>query len=163
MSATVIIESLVGIVLFTIIIVPFTLRNPLVSVGDYPPAIREKCIELGLIEKREQRFTRADIIRKGMALVVFVIAFAFVLKYFNGADTFREGFRDSYMIWLIIDWYDALALDCIWFCHSRRIRIPGTESMKEYKDYLFHIKQSFIGMILGLPACIAVGMMTAIL
>lgn len=80
MSTALIIESLVVIVLFTIIIVPFTLRNPLVSVGDYPPAIREKCIELGLIEKREQRFTRADIIRKGMALVVFVIAFAFVQK-----------------------------------------------------------------------------------
>lgn len=29
MSSAVIIESLVGIVLFTIIIVPFTLRNPL--------------------------------------------------------------------------------------------------------------------------------------
>ena len=37
------------------------------------------------------------------------------------------------------------------------------ESIKEYKDYLFHIKQSCIGMLLGLPACIAVGMMTAIL
>ena len=163
MSTAVVMESLVGIVLFTIIIVPFTLRNPLVSVGDYPPAIREKCIELGLIEKREQRFTRTDFIRKGMALVVFVIAFAFILKYFNGADTFWEGFRDSYLIWLIIDWYDALVLDCIWFCHSRRIRIPGTESMKEYKDYLFHIKQSCIGMFIGIPACIAVGMMTAIL
>ena len=98
--------------------------------GDYPPAIREKCIELGLIEKREQRFTRADIIRKGMALVVFVIAFAFVLKNFNRADTLWEGFRDSYLIWLIIDWYDALVLDCIWFCHCRRIRILGPEGMK---------------------------------
>ena len=53
----VMIESLIGILLFTILIVPLTLKNPLTSVGDYPPAIREKCIELGLIEKREQRFT----------------------------------------------------------------------------------------------------------
>ena len=52
MSTAVVMESLVGIVLFTIIIVPFTLRDPLISVGDYPPAIREKCIELGLVEKR---------------------------------------------------------------------------------------------------------------
>ena len=48
----VMIESLIGILLFTILIVPLTLKNPLISVGDYPPAIREKCIELGLIEKR---------------------------------------------------------------------------------------------------------------
>lgn len=47
-----------------------------------------KGIELGLIEKREQRFARADIIRKGTALAIFVFAFAFILKQFNGADTF---------------------------------------------------------------------------
>ena len=47
----IIIESLIGILLFTILIVPLTLKNPLISVGDYPTAIREKCIELGLIEK----------------------------------------------------------------------------------------------------------------
>ena len=159
----VMIESLIGILLFTILIVPLTLKNPLISVGDYPPAIREKCIESGLIEKREQRFTRADIIRKGAALLVFVFAFTFILKQFNGANTFWKGFRDSYLIWLIIDWYDALILDCIWFCHSKKVRIPGTEDMEEYKDYRFHIRQSCIGMLLGLPACLAVGAITAIL
>lgn len=71
----IIIESLIGILLFTILIVPLTLKNRLTSVGDYPPAIREKCMELGLIEKREQRFTRADILRKGIALLAFVFIF----------------------------------------------------------------------------------------
>ena len=89
--------------------------------------------------------------------------FAVILKQFNGADTFWKGVRDSYMIWLIIDWYDALVLDSIWFCHSKKVRIPGTEDMEEYKDYRFHIKQSCIGMLLGLPACLAVGTITAIL
>ena len=158
----IIIESVIGILLFTILIVPLTLKNTLISVGDYSPAIREKCIELGLIEKREQRFTRADIIRKGTALLVFVFVFAFILKQFNGADTFWKGFRDSYLIWLIIDWYDALILDCLWFCHSKKVRIPGTEDMEEYRDYCFHIRQSCIGMALGLPACLAVRALTAI-
>ena len=31
----VMIESLIGILLFTILIVPLTLKNPLTSVGDY--------------------------------------------------------------------------------------------------------------------------------
>ena len=93
-------------------------------------------------------------------LMAFV--FAFILKQFNGADTFWKGFRDSYLIWLIIDWYDALILDCLWFCHSKKVRIPGTENMEEYKDYRFHIRQSCIGMALGLPACLAVGALTAI-
>ena len=99
----VMIESLTGILLFTILIVPLTLKNPFASVGDYPPAIREKCMELGLIEKREQRFTMTDILRKGIALLAFVFILAVVLKQFNGADTFWKGFRDSYLIWLIID------------------------------------------------------------
>ena len=42
----VMIESLIGILLFTVLIVSLTLKNPLTSVGDYPPAIREKCMEL---------------------------------------------------------------------------------------------------------------------
>lgn len=72
------------------------------------------------------------------------------------------GFINSYIIWLIIDWYDAFVLDCIWFCHSKKVRIPGTEDMKEYKNYWFHIKQSLIGMILGILACILVGMLVLI-
>ena len=89
------IDSLIGIVLFTVIIVIVTLKNPLTSVGDYPPAVRQKCIELGLIAERKQRFTRADLIRKGVAMVVFVFIFALILKYFNGADTFWQGFAES--------------------------------------------------------------------
>lgn len=158
----IIIESVIGILLFTILIASITLKNPLASVGDYPPSIREKCIEMGLIEKRKRRFTKKDIIRKVSALLIFVIVFAFILKHFNSADTLWEGFRDSYLIWLIIDWYDAFILDCIWFCHSKKVRIPGTEDMEEYKDYLFRLKQSFIGMLLGLPACFMVGMIIAI-
>ncbi len=158
---TIMIESLIGIALFTVLIVSLTLKDPLASVGDYPPAIRNKCIELGLIEDRRQRFTKADILRKGIAMVVFVFIFAFILKWLNGADTFWKGFWDSYLIWLIIDWYDALILDCIWFCHSKKVRMPGMEEMEEYKDYRFHIRQSCIGMLLGLPACLAVGVITA--
>lgn len=155
----VMIESLIGIVLFTAVIVSSTLKDPLTSVGDYPPAIQKKCIELGLIKDRKKRFTKADYIRKGAALIVFAVFLAFVVHKFNGAGTFLEGFGISYLIWLIIDWYDALILDCIWFCHSKKVRIPGTEDMEEYRDYLFHIKGSCIGMLLGLPACLSVGLL----
>ena len=159
----IVIESLIGIVLFTAVIVSLTLKKPLTSVGDYPPAIQKKCIELGLIEDRKKRFTKADYIRKGAAPIVFAVLFAAVLRKFNGADTFLKGFGISYLIWLIIDWYDALVLDCIWFCHSKKARIPGTEDMAEYRDYLFHIRQSCIGMLLGLPACLLTGLFVMML
>lgn len=34
-------ESFIGIVLFTIIIISLTLKNPLASIGDYPPEIKK--------------------------------------------------------------------------------------------------------------------------
>lgn len=160
---TILMESLIGIVLFTVIIVFVTLKNPLTSVGDYPPAIQKRCIELGLIEDRKKRFTKADYVRKGVALIVAAALLAFVIHRFNGADTFMEGFGISYLIWFIIDWYDALVLDCVWFCHSKKVRIPGTEEMTEYKDYLFHVKGSCVGMLLGLPACLLVGLFVMLL
>ena len=67
------------------------------------------------------------------------------------------------MIWLAITGGDAIIIDCIWFCHSKRMRIPGTEDMKEYKDYLFHIGQSGIGTLIGLPACAVIGALVALL
>ncbi|MBD5119315.1 MAG: hypothetical protein HDT37_09475 [Clostridiales bacterium] len=48
-------------------------------------------------------------------------------------------------------------IDCLWVCHGRRIRIPGTEGMKEYQDYWFHIKGSLKGQIIGLPVALLAG------
>ncbi|MCM1046773.1 MAG: hypothetical protein NC417_14815, partial [Candidatus Gastranaerophilales bacterium] len=93
---TIFMESLIGIVLFTAVIVSVTLKNPLTSVGDYPPAIKKRCIELGLIEDREKRYTKADYIRKGVALIAAAALLAAVVRRFNGADTFLEGFGISY-------------------------------------------------------------------
>ena len=61
-----------------------------------------------------------------------------------------------------MDWWDALVIDCIWFCHSKKAVIPGTEGMKEYKDYWFHIKGALIGMLYGVPAAILVGLIVMI-
>ena len=52
-----------------------------------------------------------------------------ILRIFNGADTFLSGFVTSFLLWLVVDWYDALVIDCLWFCHSKRFVISGTEDM----------------------------------
>ena len=38
-------------------------------------------------------------------------------------------------------------------------KIPGTEDMKEYKDYWFHIKGSIRGSLIGIPACVLIGLL----
>uniref|UniRef100_UPI004056584B hypothetical protein n=1 Tax=Acetatifactor sp. TaxID=1872090 RepID=UPI004056584B len=84
--------------------------------------------------------------------------------FLNDADSFVKGFAISYGIWLVADWYDAIFLDIIWFCHSKKVIIPGTEDMvKDYHDYWFHIKGALIGMVLGLPACLIAGVACQIL
>ena len=65
---------------------------------------------------------------------------------------------------LVVDWYDALVIDCLWFCHSKRFVISGTEDMTAaYHDYGFHIRQSCIGIFIGLPVCLLTGGLTALL
>ncbi len=54
------IESLIGIALFSLIVIPMDLKDPLAVIGDYPPAIRKRCEELGLIEKRKQQLSKKD-------------------------------------------------------------------------------------------------------
>ena len=54
----ILIEGLIGIILFTIIEVSLLLKNPLTFIGDYPPAIQKKCIELKLIPEKKTRYTK---------------------------------------------------------------------------------------------------------
>lgn len=157
------IECVIAIVLFSAIVVPMTARDPIGVISDYPPAIRKRCVELGLTKETEKRFETKDLIKKGVAIIVLILVAALVMIKINHAQSFLQGFSYSYIIWMAITWFDALVLDCGWFCHSKRVRIPGTEDMKEYHDYLFHIKQSCIGSLIGVPACLIVGLAVMLL
>ena len=157
------IESLIGIALFTLIVVPMGLKDPLGMIGDYPPAIKKRCEDLGLIEKRETQLSKKELIRKGIGIIVLVSLAVFIMIKVNHATTFLQGFGYTFIIWLAITWFDALFLDCVWFCHSAKMRIPGTENMKEYHDYLFHIKASLVGTLIGIPACAIVGLLVMLL
>ena len=159
---TLLIECLAIIIVFTIIVIPVALINPKYIIGDYPPKIIEKCVELNIIPKRKSRFTKREIMKKIIALILFIIVFSYVVYRFNGADTFIKGFINSYIIWFSVCWYDALILDCILFCNIKKFRIPGTEDMKEYKDYWFHIRGSIRGSLIGIPACVLVGLLVMI-
>lgn len=152
-----VIEILISCALFALFAIPATVKHPKTAISDYPPAIRQRCKELGIIEDVPARFTTRDYIRKGLAMVFFAAVFAWILAKVNHIHTFKEGFFTSYLIWLAIAWFDAFVVDIGWFCHSKQVIIPGTEDMKEYKDYMFHIIQSGIGSLLGLPVCLLVG------
>ena len=100
---------------------------------------------------------------KIVAVAVLLAGLVLLLTRVNGCTTFWQGFRDSFIVWLAVTWWDALVVDCGWFCHSPRTRIPGTEDMPDYHDYLFHVRQSCIGTAIGLPVCLLVGVLVQVL
>ncbi len=159
----ILIESVIFCILFTIGAL-HTIKDPIKDIDNYPPKIIERCLELGLITKEATPGSKKVLIKKLTGAAVFIVAFAVAVHFINGATTFLQGFGISFLLWNIIDWYDAFILDCVWFCHSKRIIIPGTEDMvEEYKNYKFHLLGSLKGMVLGVPICMVVGAICMIL
>lgn len=158
------VEAIVLCVLFTILIL-CSMKKPLeVQIYSYPPAIINRVAEMGMIERPEKPRMVESVKRKWPVIIIFGVVIALIVYFVNGANTFLKGFSVSYGLWLVVDWYDAIVMDMGWFCHSKKVRIPGTEDMTEaYQNYWFHIKASLIGMVLGLPACFISGVICLLL
>lgn len=86
-----------------------------------------------------------------MEFAVFIIIGGILIYYLNGVRTFWVVFFSMLAIMISITWYDAVVVDCLWFCNSHRVRIKGTEDMdKEYKNCRFHIIESVKGTVISL-------------
>lgn len=158
-----VIESIILCALFTLIIIPTMLKDPLSMIHDYPTDIYQKAIELGLVKESQNRNSKKFLVKRIIAIIVVGILFGLIVHYFNGANSFLTGAGYAYLLWTIIDWYDCFVIDWLWFCNSKRVIIPGTEGMKGYKDYLFHAKGSLQGMLIGIPTALIAGITAAIL
>ncbi|MBR5035247.1 MAG: hypothetical protein IKX71_08060 [Bacteroidales bacterium] len=103
-------------------------------------------------------------VKKVTAILIFGVLLGLLVKYANGCTTFWGGALTAYALWVVVNWFDALVLDCIWFCHDKHFVIPGTEDMTDaYHDYWFHIKGALIGMALGIPAALVAGIVVIVL
>lgn len=88
--------------------------------------------------------------RKIAGAIIFVIVLA-VVAYFSGANTWVHALWYTLGLWMVVNWFDALIMDCLLFCHDKVYRLPGTEDMvDEYENYWFHIKGGFKGCVIGL-------------
>lgn len=149
------IESIVACILFTLIIKLISWNRQEVFTNDYPPVVTDKLRTLGLIaEKPPAR--KKDMIRKLAAMVVFTFAFALLMRYVNGIETFREAALTVYGLWLVVDWYDFLVLDILLAPFDKFYQASGV-SVFDKSAVLFHFKGSLRGMVLGLPACLIAG------
>lgn len=96
---------------------------------------------------------------KLIACILFVVILSLIMRFINGYTTFLEAFGYGFLLWTIINLWDALVLDLIWFCHDPHFVFKGTEDMvNDYHDYWFHIKGFFIGEGLALIVCTLSGL-----
>ena len=148
----IIIESIILCIIFTISIY-FISRNPIKTLYNYPPKIQERVKETNLY-KDEIPTNENKIITKITASIIFLIIICLILRYINGYTTFKESFLNGFLLWTIVNLYDLIVLDIIWFCHDKYFVLKGTEDMKqEYHNYLFHFKGFLIGELLALIIC----------
>ena len=152
-----VIESVVLCLLFTVMVYIMS-REPIKTLYNYPPAIQERVKSLD--EYKDQVPTQKNkLTAKLGAMVLFVIILSLLVRYVNGYTTFKEGFGYGFLLWTIVNRYDAIVLDIIWFCHDPYFVFKGTEDMvSDYHDYWFHIKGFFIGEALALIVCLMAGL-----
>jgi len=152
-----VIESIALCVLFTIMVYIMS-REPIKTLYNYPPKIQERVKSLK--EYKDKIPTQENkIFDKSLASILIIIIISLILRYINGYTTFIEGFGYGFLLWTIVNIYDVVVMDIIWFCHDPYFVFKGTEDMvDEYHNYWFHIKGSLIGEVLALVICAIVGL-----
>lgn len=153
-----VIECVVLCIVFTLIILPAQYKDPINMIMSYPPNIIKRVEQLpqykGCIREREKR----HIIKKVFGVFFFVVLLALV-AYFSGCRGFADTFFHVFMLFFVVNIYDMLVLDWGVFCHSKKLRISGTEDMnQDYKDYLFHVKGALKGIVIGVIVAILSGL-----
>lgn len=160
------IECVAACVVLTLIILPALYQNPVKQIMSYPPSIRKRVESLpqyaGVIQKIERRHITVKI----CAVFLFAIVLG-LTAYFSGAKTFSSAYFHVFMLFLAVNVYDVVVLDIGLFCHSKKLRIAGTEDMEQaYRDPWFHVIGGFKGLLIGavtalLSAC-AVQILSAV-
>ena len=151
------IESFVLCLVFTLMVYLMS-REPIKSLYNYPPNIQKRVKSLD--EYKDKIPTQKNkMAAKLGACILFIVVLSLILRYVNGYSTFLQAFGYGFLLWTIVNLWDAVVLDILWFCHDPHFVFKGTEDMvSDYHDYWFHIKGFFIGEALALVVCALAGL-----
>ena len=153
-----------NVVVFTICGINMAKKGRLGLIQEYPKAIQNRCRELGLIEESSGKLMKKATIGKIGFFIGYIVLQTVLAYYIGGASTFFTGWLLGYLMWVAEMWFDALVVDYLWFCHSKKMVIPGTEDMVgAYHDYWHHIKYAVIGMFTQAVIALPVGLFVMLL
>jgi len=152
-----VIEAIVLCVMFSVMVYIMS-QEPIKTLYNYPPKIQESVKSLEAYKDKIPTVQNKIVAKLGASIVIIVII-SLILRYVNGYTTFIEGFGYGFLLWTVVNVYDAVVLDICWFCQNPRFVFEGTEDMVvEYHDYWFHIKESLKGEVIALVVCAIVGL-----
>ena len=158
----ILIETIVLCLVFTIMVYIMS-KDPIKTLYNYPPKIQERVKSLSKYKNKIPTTKNMLVAKIGVSIFIIILV-SLIMRYINGYTTFIDSFKASILIWTIINVYDALVLDCFWFCQSKKFVFEDTEDMiKEYHNYFFHIKESLIGEVIGTIVCILSSLLVVIL
>lgn len=139
-----VIESIVLCIIFTVMVY-FMSREPIKTLFNYPPKIQERVKSLDEYKDKIPTEENKVSVKIG-ASIIFLIIMSLLVRYVNGCTTFIDAFLNGFILWTVVNLYDLVVLDIIWFCHDKYFVFKGTEDMvEEYHNYWFHTKGFFIG------------------
>ena len=155
------IESVAACVVFTLLLQLAMVNRQAAFANEYPPVVTDKLRQLGLIAQKPPA-RKKDIIRKLIALVVYAVMFALLLRYVNGITTFGEAALTAYGLWLVVDWYDFLVVDILLAPFDKFYKASGVSAFDKNAVW-FHFRGSLRGMVLGIIFAPLAGLLVTLL
>lgn len=153
------IECIVACGLFTAMLEILCAKRREIFTNDYPPVVTEKLRSLNIVSEKPKK---SDIIRKLIAVIIYAVLFAVVLRFVNGITTFLNAAVTAYLLWLVVDWYDFLVVDILLAPFDKFYKKAGVSPF-ETSAVWFHCKASMRGMLLGLAFAPIVGLIVMFL
>lgn len=105
---------------------------------------------------------KSDIIRKLIAVIIYAVLFALILRFVNGITTFLNAAVTAYLLWLVVDWYDFLVVDILLAPFDKFYKMAKVSPF-ERSAVWFHFKASLKGMIIGLVFAPIVGLIVMLI
>ena len=155
------VECIVACVLFTVALEIMCARRREVFTNDYPPVVTDKLRALNVVGEKPPT-KKSDIIRKFVAIIIYAVLFALVLRFVNGITTFLKAAVTAYLLWLVVDWYDFLVVDILMAPFDKFYKMAKVSPFEKSAVW-FHFKGSVRGMVIGLVFAPVVGLLVMLL
>ena len=156
-----ILECIIGCLVFGMFIVISVLKNKDMWIQEYPESVQRRYIELhpDITIKEPEGLTPRVICMKLGACIVFLMLLIGMV-YLAGAKTFFQGVIYCYTIWFVVNAFDTLVIDLGLMVHWKKCRLPGTEDMDA--EYKLLNKKSLLdgiaGCLIGIPIALLTGL-----